>query len=1008
MPRLYYIIIYLLFLIPGLHVVGQNSNVILVKIIKQNFSAKPGTVVNIALFVKNSSGDTLAIKNKVLKPEEWGLVTNINLETLLPHEQKFIVISTRIPARCEVGDYRVGIELFHDGSSSSVAEGTSIISVGEVENIALELIESDENIKAGDYYRAHFLVQNLGNSDKTVVIGTSNCDVDGDVHIPLKSGESAKVSVYKQTSDEIMASQKEYIRVTASLGGEVKDKIFRPFMVFPVKQIKKDLFFRYPVKASLTYLAANTDKVYRSAYEFEFSGKGSLDLAGKHYLEFMARGSNGNNMDYLGTYEQYYLGYKSRSLDLSIGQKAYQFTSLTESSRYGLGVETKVVLAKGLSAGFIYVKPSYYEEIEHEIAVFTQFEKNEKTKLALYLIKKENEGSVDPAYLFSFSSKLKPLKTTSLDMEFSRGLTGELAGNAYQVSINSQISIFSVNGAYYSVGDNYPGYYTNSKFYSGSLSARVSKKISAGLFVRRDFSNAQLDTFFVTAPYTKSEQYYFNYIIGPRTQFRVYWTTYERKDRLTEDKFDYETNSFNSQLTQKFNRFSYLVKGGYGTTTNFQLSADANKQNTYNLSVHGGFKFSTKFGVKVFGSYSNLNSFVSGEQRNATAGLSVSGRIKDRVRANLYLQNAYNIDDYYKNRNLMQFNFDYKISKNHKFSFRSYYTLFRSETESPDFFFSATYNCKFGVPLKQVKKAGDFSGRLQRDSGEVMEGVLVSLLNKSAITNDKGEFKFRSIPLGVYMLNIGRAKFNIDEMPDIPQPIKIEIIEDKETRLNIGITKGAKLKGMFVFKADSSSDNGFYSGEKPNLANIVMELSSELESFRIATDKDGSFSFPLVLPGLWHLKIFESSLPKGFVLKNKINRFTLKSGDQKDTVLVVYPKVRQIIFKSSGISLSNSGLGSLKSLKKSAQLTPEKSLPKNEIFYSVQIGAFAEKLSPDNFLLQGQRFDFEKQLNNLYKYFVGRFSTLEDAIKAGEELKKKFKGACVVSFKNDKLIYIDQ
>lgn len=1000
----YFIILFVLFLILGNPVAGQNAELVSVKTLKRNINTKPDNVVNIPLFVKNNSNDSVAVQLKIIKPEGWSLITNIKLNYLKPQEQKFLIISTRVPALCPVNSYDVGLQIKTE-NGEFLAEGITAIKVEEVEKIALELLESVENIQAGQTYTGQFLLRNLGNSKKTIFIETTNCDVVGDVHIKLNPGESSKISVVKHTSEEIASVRKEYIKVNALLGGEVKNNIFRPLMIFPVKSFKKDLFFRYPIEATISYLAANANQEYSSAYQFEFSGKGPLDPGGKHYLEFLARGPNNSKMSYFGSYDQYFVGYKTKNLEVSIGQKSYTFTKLAESSRYGFGVENKILLNNGLSAGIVYVKPRYFQDIKQEMAVYAQYEKNKDTEITLYLIEKENVGIKNSAYLFSISSKFKPLKTTSLDLEFSRGFVGNVADNAYRINASSHISVLSVNGVYYNVGKNYPGYYSNSKFYSGSLSARLSKKTNIGIVARRDFSNAELDTFFVTAPYTKSIQYYLNYKVTARAQFRVYWRSYERKDRLTEDKFHYETETLNSQFSHRLNRFSYYVHGGYGQTTNYQLSEVSNEQNTYQFSVNSGFKFSRNLSVNAFGSYSNLNSFVSGEQRNATVGASATAQIKTKLRANIRLQNAYNIDEYYKNRNLMQFNLDYKISKNHEFAFRSYYTLFRNQTENPEFFISAAYKYKFGVPLKQVIKAGNLKGRLTDDLGEPRKGVLVGILNKTAITNDNGEFEFRTLPPGIYILRINRSKFALNEMPNLPKPFKIEIIEDQETYLNIGITKGAKFSGKFILMRSDGSD--LKPEEKPELDNIVIELSNGIERYRITTEKDGSFSFPLVLPGSWNFVIYGNSLPRGFILDKNTHAFLFKAGETRELSIELKQKKRKIIFKSTGITLSNSSVGGFKPLKNTTKVSPKKQKTTDEILYTIQIGAFSKRLDKESSFFKGNSFDYEKHINNLYKYYIGEYRSKAEADKMMEKLREQYRGAFVVAVKNDRIIYIN-
>ena len=249
-----------------------------------------------------------------------------------------------------------------------------------------------------------------------------------------------------------------------------------------------------------------------------------------------------------------------------------------------------------------------------------------------------------------------------------------------------------------------------------------------GLYAKEDFLNAQLDTFFVTAPYSKSIQSIINFNIAPRAYLKFYWKEFERKDRLIHDKFHYKTKSINSQFSQKFRKIDYLILGEYGKTTNLLLEPGQNQQNTYRGSANFAYRFNSLHAFKVFGSWSNINSFVSGEQRNLTAGLSVSTQISKNFRANFHVQNAYDIDDYYRNRNLMQLHLDYKFLKNHSLSIRGFYTIFTQQVDDPEFTLSATYAYNFGLPLKQIIKAGDVRGRITSDNGDPVEGIILHFL----------------------------------------------------------------------------------------------------------------------------------------------------------------------------------------------------------------------------------------------------------------------------------------
>ncbi|MEZ5103564.1 MAG: hypothetical protein R2757_03640 [Draconibacterium sp.] len=188
--------------------------------------------------------------------------------------------------------------------------------------------------------------------------------------------------------DDLQDARKEFYTVRAVLGGEVQQSIYRSFTVFPTKQGKKDLFFRFPVSVTASYVATNVHDKFESAYQFQIFGEGTLDTEGKHKLQFLARGPDLTNLSYLGLYDQYFVGYSNKNVELFVGNKAYSFTPLTESSRFGFGTENKVIFNNGLNLGFIYVKPTYYEDIQNEIAGFTGFEFNKHNKISAYYVQK--------------------------------------------------------------------------------------------------------------------------------------------------------------------------------------------------------------------------------------------------------------------------------------------------------------------------------------------------------------------------------------------------------------------------------------------------------------------------------------------------------------------------------------------------------------------------------------------------------------------------------------------
>ncbi len=984
---------------------GQLNSGIRVSAGKEKTEVLPGQVVNLPFFVENNSDFAYPLDVHLKMPENWKIISQLQNFKLDPGERKFLIITVQIPSNNPMGEFRVTLNAIHSQTGNILDSFTVHISVGEVEKINLILVESPDYISGGEEFRGTFLLQNLGNTAKKVFIETHNCQVTGEQEIVAEPGESVKIYVVNKTSPDITETRTVYYIVRVLVSGEVAESIFRNFLVFPSKESRKDLYFRFPVTVSNTYLASNQGGTYEHAFQFEFSGGGALDPDGKHRMEFLARGPNNSNLTFLGMYDQYYISYENDNFELFAGEKSFNFTPLTESARYGLGAESKVIFNNGLNLGFLYVKPRFFKEIENEMAAFTGFKFNERNNIELFAISKQSKNIPEPVHLFSLNSALQPFDRSSVELEISRGRVREIWDNAFRANISSQFSLFNIAGNYFYTGKEYPGYYSNSTFYSGNFSANLTPKLSLGFYVKEDFINAQLDTFFVTAPYSKSIQTMINYNIASRTYLKFFLREYERKDRLALDKFHYKTQSVNAHFNKRLKKIEYSLLGEYGETTNFLLDPQENKQNTYRGSVNAGYRFSSLHALRIFGSWSNINRFVSGEQRNLTAGLSVISQLAKNLRANFHVQNAYNIEDYYRNRNLMQFNLDFTPGRNHRFSLRSFYTLFRQQTDNPEFTFSANYSYNIGIPLGKVINAGDVAGIITRDNGEPADGILVSMLNYTTRTGKTGEFGFKAVPVGIHYLNINQTNIAIDEITSIPDPIGIEVLEDRTAFLHLKITKGARLLGKFETE---QSEVSVLQSRNVNPGNIIIELRNEREQFRITTGSDGEFSFPLVRPGEWTFRIYTNSLPDGYEVESPVTNLTLEPGQNQSLSVRLKPRKRNIIFKP----MENTGTLTPGNLLKSDSVVekPQDSIPKKDIrqnvqgdvFYAVQIGAFKKRLTIESDYFAEEPFDFERKIDNLHCYFIGRFTTFSEAKKERERLLKIYSDAFIVKFENER------
>ena len=960
---------------------------------KKQITTTPGEIINITFFVKNSTEKAKEINEEVILPAKWNIINHTNQAVIQPHSKIFSIYSIQVPANYGVGNYNIVVNILNSTTKKRITSSSFIIEVTEVEKIIIKQIQSPEHVTAGEIYTAKYFIQNQGNTTKKIFLEPRNCTIKENIEIKLDANESAFFTVEKQTSPDITDSQRDSYTVRAYESSKLLESVFKSILVFPKKNAKKDPFFRFPITASVNYLATNQNEKFAHSFQYQVAGKGSLDTGNKHKLRFLARGPSNIDLSYLGLYDQYYISYENKNLFMFVGEQSYSFTPLTEMSRFGAGVESRVTLNNGLSVGFLYVKPRYFQDIRNEYSAYSTFNFNKYNSVGVHFIQK-NTVTDKPVILTSVTSRIQPFKKTTLDLELSAGQINNKWDNAIMANINSQFSIFQLSANYSNAGKYYPGYYNNSVFYNGNISAKVSEKISLGIYGRQDFANAQLDTFFVTAPYTKSIRTSVNYNIAERAYLMFYWRSFERKDRLSNNKFHYKTKSVSAELNHRVKKIDYMVLAEYGKTTNLLLEPGKNEQLTYRGATNISYRFNPYNSVKIFGSYSNVNSFVSDEQRNLTAGFAFNLRLWKNLFADFYYQNAYDIDYYYRNRNLLQFDLNYNFLRNHSLSFRSFYTIFKEQTEDPEFNVSLTYSYKFGIPVKRLIKSGEFSGRVTKSNDEPFAGLIIYIQNKSAITDSNGEFRFKSVQPGNYMVSIDRSKLEIDEVINIPSPVKVEIFENQTSTLNFKIIKGAKITGKFSF---SKNNKNGAAQPVPDFQHIIVELKNSFKAYRIIPDKYGNFSFPVLLPGEWTFRIIKSSIPTGFTIKKTVYNLNLEPGRQQELNIEISPKIKHIIFKP-GKTLTT--VKPKKTIKTAAPDSQNKNITTGT-YYSVQIGAFKNKLKPGSRFFKGEKFYFEKEINNLHKYFIGKFDTLEKAKQEKKRLDLKFKSTIIVTFKNN-------
>lgn len=91
--------------------------------------------------------------------------------------------------------------------------------------------------------------------------------------------------------------------------------------------------------------------------------------------------------------------------------------------------------------------------------------------------------------------------------------------------------------------------------------------------------------------------------------------------------------------------------------------------------------------------------------------------------------------------------------------------------------------------------------------------------------------------------------------------------------------------------------------EARGLANVLLEFKSELEIWRVLTDRKGRFRFDDVRPGQWTLTVHADNLPQYHYLEKDSFEIELAPGEKKEMLIRVLPKKRTIRIIEEGETL---------------------------------------------------------------------------------------------------------
>lgn len=883
------IIIILLFIIPYFF---QAQN-LAVNLVNQNEFITPGKVQTLVFKITNPFPKDILVTPKVTLPSGWILAAAPYDLNLAANETKIYLVAIQVPINSSKGEDSIHL-IINDKTNTILYSQDFALTVSQVQRITLDLISAPAYVKAGDTISSFFILKNEGNVQQNIFIETSaSTFIKGDNPILLLPGTSSTINAYQVTALRQPKPSQNLIKLTAAVKSDTTQSVFASQItnVIPAFPVNEDVWLRFPVRVAATYIGRQQRNDYESGFQGEIYGRGALNEENTKLLEFRAIGPDRFGLTAFSQYEEYFINYKSNNFYAHIGDKIFSSSFLTEFSRYGRGIELRQKIKK-LEVGGFYNKPRFFRDIKEEINLYTKVNFNAKNNISYgYLLKRKDHQDDHLQYV---SGETTVFDKIGIQGEYAISNNDKTQGTAWQLQAQSYFNNLNVNVSYIHASPHFSGYYTDTQFFTSNVNYRILPKLNLSVNYQKDARNFERDTLYGAAPFREAFQIGIRYNYLKRGALSLFNGTQEYEDRMEHKQFFYRERFNRIELSQDIYKFSINLQMFFAETTNFLINSTG-KTSIQTANVSYNYKRNS---ISLYGSYSTVSRYATKDEKLFLYGGRINTTIYDRWDLSLFYQNTYYLEDYYRDRNLLELALNYRISPRQQINMLSRYALAQNQLENKDFTFSIRYALDIHAPIKKIKEYGFFEGNITTLESAQIQGVKLHLGPYSAITDERGHFLFKNVKPDTYFLEIEQGTLGVKDITDIDIPAKITIVEGGNY-FDFGITKASNIKGIIILDEKDVNDKE---------QSVIVEITSENSVFKKICNITKPFDFTYLRPGDWKLKVYRNGLDSKYkILTDDIN-LTLNPNENKQVEIKISKAEREIKYlqKPMKVGFNNS------------------------------------------------------------------------------------------------------
>ena len=895
----------------------------------------PGKIVTASFLVLNDTDKEEEFFENLTLPAEWQVIVpfkGIPFQ-LKGRSEEVRLVSFRVPADCPSGRYEITYWVRSQRDYGITDSDKFHVVVLAVTKLNLTVDQKPELVIAGDSYTVTLRVVNEGNVDSLIrleVTASPACPLQVEPsEMVLKAKSSEVVNIHVKTDKDLQQRKTQVLKLNAKISEENKSVpvVSRTVGVEIIPRVTGvwDPYHRLPVQIGVTGAVANG----QGGFQAEVSGSGSINEEETASVEFLLRGPDIQDRRPYGLRDEYYLGYRTQSADIFVGDRSYSLSPLTERYNYGRGGGFHLHPG-GLELGNFYMESRWGMPKEREYGTSLAYPFSDKYRMqGNFLYKRTifgNSTTHQDSQLYSIQSMLNPREEINIDAEYAYCATdreGNAGGHAFHVELDGRLFKdiwYNLDKIY--AGKDYWGYYHDEDFTFGTVTFPIFHELRGNLSYRSYKRNLSLDPARSTSNRERVYDAGLSYQFPFDLHMSLDYEDFHRDDPLRQIDFDERTLRLAGSTTYRWvSLYASVERGIFWNNV-----TDTRNDNLQRYSIYATFRASDRQMYSLFLTLGD-DRLTEHPERTKRAGFSADLRILN----NLSLDLEYAKDDYdnvtRQERDNLYSTLIYRLPNKHTVDLMAYWSH-QKGTEEDDLSFFLTYTIPLRIPVSRKTSIGSLHGRVvdrTREGSPPVANVVLQLNEATtAVTDQKGEFIFPSLNPGSYRLQVAQHSIGSDKVPDQRLPIPSEVHGGGTTKLEIGLLKPCSIKGrivLFVFpqeaqpqtgiKENGGANNSLYLvGEQkkslPNgsnteelkevrgLGNLVVELANGEEVLQQVSDDTGRFSFQHLRPGQWTLFVYDQGLPPNYTLEKNGIALNLEPGEETEVVLRAIPRVRPV------------------------------------------------------------------------------------------------------------------